>query len=574
MQRQYIFTFQLIFLLFASAIAAGQKNAPEWKYHFPLDIAPKVSGSFGEIRSNHFHSGLDITTHGKTGLPVYAADDGYVSRIAASPFGFGKAVYIDHPSGYTTVYAHLESFSNVLDSLVLALQYQQQSFTINEYLEPGTFRVKRGEVIAYSGNSGSSGGPHLHFEVRLSEGQKPVDPLSFPTPVKDDVRPHIAGIKLYPLSRGATINGEHQSKYLPVVFYDGAFHLKHNPKIQATGTIGVGVDVIDYFSNSWRKCGIHSIDLKVNNQETYAFVMNGFFFHDTRFVNSHIDYAEKMESGRTTQKSFVDPYNHVDLYNFNEERGKIRMEPGKNFFFSYEIRDIAGNRSSLQFNIEGDRFLSETTEIDSCALVIDAGNSFFFEKNQHSVAIEPETFYEDIRGEISVRKSFISESGTVFSVLDKTIPVHKSFKVMFPLSDSISLDGLCGAVLDGNLKPQFAGGEVQGEDFVMESRICGDFLLVRDTVAPVLYLRNQPFQNNYTNRSRMLVRLEDDFSGIARYDCFIDGQWALFEYDPGQNELICDFENVPFLEKGNHQILIEATDNAGNKEILETSFSY
>lgn len=574
MQNRNIFLFySFLFLIFHISLSAQEKSH-SWDYHFPLDLEPKVSGSFGEIRSNHFHSGLDITTHGKTGFPVYAADEGFVSRIAVSPGGFGKALYIDHPSGFTTVYAHLESFSSMLDSVVMALQYQKESFTINEYFEAGQFPVNRGEVVAFSGNSGSSGGPHLHFEVRETEGQKPIDPLAFVTPVEDDIRPHISGIMLYPIGEGSSINGENESVYYPAVFYNGAFHLKHKPDIKATGTIGVGIDVIDYFSASWRRCGIHSINLQVNEKPLYSYVMDGFYFHDTRFVNSHIDFAEKMKTGRTIQKSFLEPYNSVNLYDVDARRGRVSMEPGIDFEFSYLVKDMAGNASPLNFMIRGDRFLASKTKTDSNQLFIDAGKDFSFEEAGHSVIMEKGTFYDDVTGSISVRESVISESGTVFSVLDKTIPVHNRFEIKIPLADDIETTGLCGAVLDGNLKPQYAGGEKNGSHFVIDSRVCGDFLLVRDTVAPVLYIKNKPSRMNYENRSRMVVRLEDDFSGIGGYECYIDERWALFEFDPKSNELVCYFEKVPFLTKGNHQLVIEVKDNAGNKEVLQTSFNY
>ncbi len=574
MQSRNIFLFYSFFFLIFTISLSAQKNSHSWDYHFPMNLEPKVSGSFGEIRNNHFHSGLDITTQGKTGLPVFAADDGFVSRIAVSPSGFGKALYIDHPSGFTTVYAHLESFSPLLDSVVLALQYQKKSFTVNEYFAPGQFPVNRGEVVAFSGNSGSSGGPHLHFEVRETEGQKPIDPLAFVTPVKDNVRPQITGIKLYPIGDGSTINGENKSVYYPAVFYNGAFHLKHKPDIKAAGTIGVGIEVVDYFSGSWRKCGVHSINLEVNEKTIYSYVMDGFYFHDTRFINSHIDFSEKMKTGRTIQKSYLDPYNSIDLYEVDAQRGRVVLEPGTDFEFSYMVADMAGNISPLSFTVQGDRFLASKTETNNDQLFIDAGEDFAFEQDGHTVIMKKGTFYNDIVGSINVRESVISESGTVFSIFDKTFPVHNRFEIKIPLADNYETTGLCGAVLDGNLKPQYAGGQKIGSGFFIESRVCGDFLLVRDTVPPVLKIKNKPSQMNYKNRSKMVMLLKDNFSGIERYECYINDKWALFEFDAKSNELICYFEKVPFLTNGRHQLVIKAKDNAGNEEVFQTSFNY
>jgi hypothetical protein len=353
--RHNILVFQICFLfsLIFSLNLHAQQAPVVWDYHFPLDIEPKVSGSFGEIRSNHFHSGVDLAIDGQSGWPVFSADTGFVSRVAVSPVGFGKALYIEHPSGYTTVYAHLDGFSAGIDSVVMDLQYRNESFSLQHYFKPGEIRVARGEIIGYSGNSGSSGGSHLHFEVRETEEQRPIDPLMFKTPVKDDTRPHIVGVKVFPLSKGATVNGGEEPYFFPAVFYDGAFHLKHNPRIQASGEIGVGVEVIDYYSGSWRKCGVHSINLELNGAPLYNYTMDGFYFRDTRYLNSHIDFSGKALTSRTIQKSFVDPYNKLDVYTVDRRRGKVAMRSGDIYKFSYSIKDISGNVSILEFNILG-----------------------------------------------------------------------------------------------------------------------------------------------------------------------------------------------------------------------------
>lgn len=570
----YFSGFFIIFQIIGFTTLFSQQPPAQWEYQFPLDISPKVSGSFGELRSNHFHSGLDLTTKGKVGLPVYAADDGFVSRISVSPYGFGKAVYIDHPSGYTTVYAHLDGLVDKIDSVVTALQYQQESFRVNEYFDKNQIQINRGEVVGFSGNSGSSGGPHLHFEVRETEGQRPIDPLAFPNPVKDDVRPHIAGIKIYPLSDSATINGRHEACYYPAVFYDGAFHLKHNPSIEVAGTIGAGIEVIDYYTGSWRKCGVHSIDLNLNDQMVYRFLMDGFYFRETRYLNSHIDYAEKVESGKVIQKSFLDPLNKLDLYDSDMNRGRILITPGKQYELSYEVKDISGNLSTLAFDINGSNKYALHEEDNLSNVHIHPGRRFRYEESGHSVEFSEETFYDDVSGQIRVRESLISLSGTAFSVLRKNLPVHKQFQVKIPVPDGIDKKGLCGAIISGNLKKQFAGGYVAGSHFVIEARELGEFLLTRDTIPPEVKLLNAPYQHNYGGRKGIKVRIDDDFSGIDSYLCEINEKWALFEYDAKNDLLICDFEKVPFLTKGEHDLMIEVTDGAGNNKMLKTKFRY
>ncbi len=573
--RNILFVFQF-FVFFSLSLSLLAQQAPyQWNYHFPLDIEPKVSGSFGEIRSNHFHSGLDLTTHGKIGLPVYAADSGFVSRIAVSPVGFGKAIYIDHPSGYTTVYAHLDGFPPAIDSIVTEMQYDNKSFAIQHYFSQEDITVGRGEVIGFSGNSGSSGGPHLHFEVRETAGQRPIDPLAFSTPVKDNIRPHIAGIKLYPLSDDATINGKTAAQYYPAVFYDGAFHLKHNPQIEAAGKIGIGIEVLDYLSGSWRKCGVHSIDLRIENRAHFNYVMNGFYFHDTRYLNSHIDFAEKMNSRRIIQKSFVDPFNRIDLYQMDAQRGQMTMIPGRNYPLTYMVKDISGNVSKLEFNILGDdTYADNRTNQKTGELYVDASQPFSFEMDDHSVLFPEESFYDDLFTRFEVNDFDKSVSGTVFSLLDKTIPVHKQFEIRIPVPAGMEVRGLCGATVSKKGKFNYAGGNREGNFFVIKAREGGDYALTRDTIPPEISIKNKPHQMNYRGRKTLVAEIKDDFSGIDQYNATINGKWVMFEYDAKNNRLICFLEKIPFLEKGEHALKFEITDQAGNKTKFETDFRY
>ncbi len=227
-----------IILVLSIFNSIGQKK-DEWDFQFPLGIEPVVSGSFGELRANHFHSGVDFATQGRIGLPVFAIDNGHISRIVISPVGYGKALYIEHSNGFTSVYAHLNDFAPKIESIITNLQYEKESFAIEQYFRPGEIVVKKGEVIAYSGNTGTSGGPHLHFEIRETEQQKPVNVHFFNLPVKDDVSPHIEAVCIYPLDDNSTVNGKNTPLYIPAVFSQGQFYLKGNPKIQAI--LGLGL---------------------------------------------------------------------------------------------------------------------------------------------------------------------------------------------------------------------------------------------------------------------------------------------------------------------------------------------
>ncbi len=570
------FIYCSLLLISAHCSVAQSPHRSNWDFCFPLDIKPVVSGSFGEIRSNHFHSGLDLGTNGKTGLPVFAADQGFVARISVSPIGFGKAIYIEHPSGYTTVYAHLDRFNTRFDSVVTALQYQKESFSLQHYFKPGTFPVKRGELIAFSGNSGSSGGPHLHFEVRQTLDERPIDPLSFNTPVEDDVRPQITGIQLYPLSPGGTINGHSSPQYFPVVFYNGAFHLKSNPRIKSSGTIGVGIEVLDYYSDSWRKCGIHSITLHANNDLAFQFTMDGFLFSQTRYLNSHIDYAEKITHRRTIQKSFLDPFNLLDLYQTNSERGRIRINPGASLELSYEVSDISGNASQLRFSVEGTA-LAQPAAMDDLLnkrSLIKAGKPFVFEQEGYAVAFPPESFYGDIPASFEMVPCSSVLQGKALKVLDETVPVHSYFEITIPVDPALGQRGLTGALVMPSGKLVAAGGGIRGTDFVIQAREGGLYGLTRDTVPPSIRLVSPPVNLNYRGRKSLIVNIDDDFSGISHYQGRINGKWTLFEYDAKTNRLECLFNKVPFLKKGENKLEILINDGVGNEKQYVAVFKY
>ena len=284
-------TLLYIILLFSISLSANEH--PEYKAYqlrAPLDIPLLLSGNFAELRSHHFHAGIDFKTQGKTGLPIYAVADGYVSRINVSPVGYGRALYIDHPDlNLTTVYAHLSAYAPQIDSLAKARHYEIEKYNIN-YFPNERIYVKKGDIIAYSGNSGSSGGPHLHFETRQRDNQAPINPLFFGFDIKDTMKPSINGLRIYPIAGQGVVNKQFSdSKFYPVVYYSGAYHLKGNPKIEAWGNLGFALNTIDYLDGSWSKCGIYSIELLTDSQLIFKQEMDQISYDEMRYIDAHID---------------------------------------------------------------------------------------------------------------------------------------------------------------------------------------------------------------------------------------------------------------------------------------------
>lgn len=570
-----LFTLSIFLTMGASPARAGDATLPEWDFHFPMDLPTFVSGSFGELRANHFHSGVDFTTGGKTGLPLYAIDEGYVARIGVSPVGFGKAIYIAHPNGYTSVYAHCDWFSKDIEEVVQTLQYQKESFAIDESFAPGQLPVSRGQVIAYSGNSGSSGGPHLHFEIRETATQKPINVHHFGLPVEDDVPPHIEAIVLYPLDEQSHINGSREPLYLPATFHSGQFHLRGNPQLTASGTIGVGIETIDYFSHSWRRCGVYSVELRVDNVPWFRSQIDGFLFAQTRYLNSHIDYALRRQQRKVVQKSFLDPNNTLPFYTTTPEKGRIRMEGGQTRQLSYEVRDATGNSSRLTFQVNGAAAkTSPKTNPAPQLLKINPFQPYFISIDHFKAEFEAQTFYTEVPALFDLQDNPGLGIGAHFSVLSEDIPAQRFFTLTLPLPKEYQKSQrICAArVVNGKLV--YAGGQIQDGHLVLRTREPGTYCLSTDTTPPEVRLLSLPAGRNYSRSDRIRIAIKDDFSGIASYRATINGQWALFEYDAKNNVLNGWFRSLRLAQGQRHQLELVVTDQLGNQTNFSTEFLY
>ena len=562
--------FYILILLVFGVSVFSQNKTPD--FYPPLKIKPVVSGSFGEIRTNHFHSGLDLATNGKQGYRVYSSGDGFVARIKVSPVGYGKALYVQHPNGYTTVYGHLQRFAPKIDSIVRKRQYEKKSYSIELFFKKNEIPVKKGEVIAFSGNSGSSGGPHLHYEIRKTDWQKPMDPLLFRSDVADDIKPRIQGIKIYPLDTNARIEGRYKPKYLQTVYYDKSFHPKGQRIIKASGKIGLGIQALDYFSGSWRKCGVRSVDLFIDSTKIFEADYSTFLFSETRYVNSLMDYGEKMKTGKVIQKSFVEPNNKLKIYHYLKNKGVIDLEPGKKLNVKYVVKDAAGNESELTFILQGVSYPNDepAAELDDDQVTISWDKPFDFASDGVHVNFKEGSFYTDIPFYFEVDDDSTGFLSPVYVIGNEDIPVHRSYDISIDIPDTVSLPAeklfIAGVTAKG--KPYYIGGEAKDGVIKAKLRGFGKFTIYADTVSPVVKLNRAPSAYNYRGRKTIDVRIYDNMSGIKSYDCYIDDKWALFEYDAKNNRLTGYKSYFP-VKGGKRKLRIEAVDNCGNKTIKE-----
>lgn len=528
-------------------------------YRNPLDIPLVVSGSFAELRANHFHSGTDFTTHGATDLPVYAAADGHVSRIKLSAYGYGKAVYIDHPDGHTTVYAHLNALATAIDTAARREQYRLESYDIDYYPTPGSITVKRGDIIAYSGNTGSSGGPHLHFEVRDTKTEEPMNALEYLAPLTDNVAPTVYGIKLYARSTDAQVNGACADRYFALADIQ-------NRTIDCYGLVGLGIHATDYFTTDGRPCGVVEIRLLCDDQLIFRSLLDHFSFDNTRCINSHIDYPERIRNKRFIQRSFVDPGNKLGIYSSVHD---LFVNEGDTHNMQYELLDFKGNTRTVTFTLRGRRNASATPKATRGQYHIDRLRTLAVDTLGISVVIPREATYTDERIDISL-DSRRHHGQPVYTIGSYYIPLHKAMQLTLPIPEGMPTDHLGIVRLDEQNKLQYIPATVEGTTLKGEARSFGRFSLDRDTIAPTVVSRNSRTQ--LAAQHYVMIGLTDDLSGIASYTVSIDGCWHPFEHDYKNTKLKAQVGTLG-LARGPHHLTAEVTDAAGNVSRFEWNFT-
>ncbi len=560
------------------SLAFAEQNIPiEDKNYFraPLDIPMFLSGNFGELRNNHFHSGIDIKTQGKEGLKVYAAADGIVSRIKVSPYGFGLTVYIDHPNGYTTVYAHLNRFNPQLNKLVKDIQYSKESSSIDELNSAGFMKVKKGDIIAYSGNSGSSGGPHLHFEIRDTETEHPINPLLFNFSIKDDLPPVIKGLMVYPLTEDAIVAGGYSQKQYNVVGYkDGKYLLANNAKVTANGLVGLGLYVQDFLNGSGNRCGIFENNLHVDNELIYSFCMDEFDFDDTRYANSYMDYAYYKKKRIRYQKSFVDECNGMTNFKVLRNRGRLLVNESDTMDVRFMVNDVANNRSSLSFKIYGEK-ASRKMKLEENDNYIDCSSNSQLIKDNSNLHFEPGTFYTNIPLEHKELDATNLFSSKIILVGTEYIPVHKYFKLSIKaeqLPDSLTNKFVIVSLDSDNKITSSLGGKYDNEYVTTNARQLGRFAVALDTIPPSIKALSIDNNTSLNNPRQLNFKILDELAGIANFRGEIDGKWVLFTYNDQSKKISYIFDSERLEMNKKHHVKLQVTDKVGNTSYYEGHF--
>lgn len=572
---QYIFLFSL--LLF-SYNAGSQDNYPKGYFRSPVDFPILLSGTFGELRGNHFHSGIDIKTNGHNGAKIYAIADGYVSRIKISASGFGKTLYITHPNGYVSVYAHLDRFNKKLAGYTKKKHYEHESFELNIFPEKGLLKVRKGEVIGYSGNSGYSFGPHLHFEIREEANQKPLNPLFFGFKVKDYIRPKISSLTVYPAARGVKVNGKTEPFSYDTEGWGEKYRLPGKDTVEVTGPVYLGVETHDLLNDAGNKNGVYSVEVQKGAETVFLFRAESFLFSETRYINSLIDYGKYVDNGRKIIRSKIDPNNLLSMYgNFGE--GIIAFEEEGLTELAVEVKDINGNISRLVFIVSYDG--SETLRQYAISAPPENRSIFrydktnLFENGDIRLEIPYGALYDSFEFTYDTLPAAGGSLSGVHRIHNDHTPLHTycnlALRLQAKVSDELKQKCLLAKV-DETGSYTGVGGEYNDGYITAGIREFGDYTIVADTLAPVIKPLKYARYKSVKGIKRISFKISDELAGIKKYNGELNGDWVLMEYDAKNDLLFYDIDER--MKKGINNFRLVVTDMKGNESEYSTKWKY
>lgn len=542
----------------------AQKTIDPNYFSNPLDIPMVLSGSFGELRSNHFHSGLDIKTQQRSGVPIYAPADGYVSRIKVGHYGYGKALYIKHPNGYSTVYAHLQKFETTIQDFVKKSQYKKERYEIELFPKESSLLVKKGDLIAYTGNSGSSGGPHLHYEIRDAYS-RPMNPMLFGLEIPDTKDPSVTSVLAYPVSDDATVNQSSEPVKLRLIKQkDGSYKTE---KISAYGKIGFGIATTDQQNGAYNKNGVYRIKTTYNGKPKIDIKFEKFSFDETRYLNRYIDYTYFKEHKIKIQKLFRQTNNPLSIITQEDDNGFVNVADGFSSNYTIEIKDYQGNLVHITIPVIGKK--------DNTVAKKELPNDLQYIPSESSSTIQRGVFTVDFPKNALYQGSYlnIKTSGDTLHLHTDNIPVHKNISISMDISNYNTLDKNKLYIARQAYKNTSYYTTTRREKNILtaKTRILGSYTLFMDTIAPTIKAANFTDGKWISNNKTLKIKIEDSHSGISSYRATLNGRFILMEYNYKKDVLTYDFNDNIITDTQNNLRLI-VTDNVGNSTTFEAIF--
>jgi len=540
------------------------------KYRSPLDIPVTLAGTFCELRGSHFHAGIDIRTNGKEGLPVYAIESGHVVRIKISKNGYGKALYIEHPNGHTSVYAHLQKFSDKIEKQIRKLQYTKESFEVDEYFSAGTITVEKGEVIALSGNSGRSFAPHLHFEIRDSKTEHPLNPLAFLAPITDNTAPVMNDLLIYKANDSKARLFPQREK---IVKRTTGYALSKDTLTVGFQNVNFGINTLDG-NGVGGKNGVYELTASMDGNEFYRFVMDRLSFDETRYALAHNDYRQNQRNDIKVHRLYKLPGDYFSFYDKLQNNGVVQLD-----FIAKEItitaKDFNGNTSTLSFFM---RYDATVPLPDFSSLTYDTLFDFrvdnVFQNNEVKVFLPKNACYDSLY--FNYEKLSEAQLGKTYSAVYRIHTEEEPAHLNFTLA-------IKPAWIQENLKSKFMivretkGQKIESKetswdgDFLKaKTRDFGKYYALVDTVPPKITPQNIYNNKTMTGLSSIQIKVTDEIAGLKTYRGEVDGKWVLMEYDE-KNDLLTYFFDWR-TEPGEHTFAFKATDYVGNESSYQAKF--
>ena len=511
----------------------------------PVKIPLKLSGNFGELRSSGFHSGIDIKTLGKEGVEIKSIDDGYISRISISLSGFGKAIYVTHPNGFTSVYAHLSRFNENIEKLIQAFQYQKKSYVINRFFKKDEFVISKDDIIGFSGNTGSSFGPHLHFEIRKSSENLPINPLRFGYPIEDTIPPTIRGLFLYKI-------GDKFNKRKKIKIRRISSNTFQSEPIRSNGSFGFGVISDDRQNKSYNINGTYNYKLIKNGSTEFEIEFDNFSFDEKALQMKLMDYGYYVDKKSRLIKIFNEAGLKTSFIK-SKNSGVIDVAENDSIKIKIILSDYSNNKTQVNINLIGtndslDYYYDDFSDFNS---FIKKSEDFNFYDNGAEVKIKKNTFNIDTFLDIKYT------SDTLFLVNPK-VYTFKGIEVLIPQKVLNSKQTYI-ANMDDQGNKIFASHTKIKNNFKFKTNNLGKFYEDIDSIAPTIKQLNR--------KNKISFQIKDDETGVKKYDVFINGNWHLFEYEPKRNEIFCSLNSLEIFEKEiNIKVVVE--DLVGNRKTL------
>lgn len=530
----------------------------------PLDIPLKLSGTFGEFRPTHFHAGLDIKTQGKEGLKVSSIKAGSVRRIKVATTGYGKCLYIQHADGTTSVYAHLKKFAPKIESFIKAYQYEKETFLTQKFLKLGEMMVERGEVIGYSGNTGGSLGPHLHFEIRDTKAETPLNPLQLGFEIPDSIRPIVQGFYRYKKEE----NGLSKKTQLSLERINDSVY---QADLQRLGGIhAFGIRLFDRQDLSYNRNGIYKAVVKVNGEEKFSYTFDKIDFRDGKKIEALIDYPTYREERIRIQKLFRDLDVDYSFLPKTAPDGFVNFEKDRAYQIEIVVEDYTHNKTYISFYVEGkEDFRSAPVAVMQNPIAKDKDYLFAFEK--YEVYVPENTFYQSI-------DLVINEKKDTLIIEEIPFPQRKGFELSVAIPkalDSIERQQLSLAVYDPKEEieeKQLRYVWTAKKDSILQTKYAyaGQYVLTKDSLAPTIKPLNFKDQQWMSNYKFLEVEVDDEFSGIKSYQATINGQWILMEHEPKDKTLIYNFSDIEF-DQTQLNFELEVEDQVGNTSVYNAT---